>query len=97
MTTAEMYKVQEGGPVTTPDRLSAFDVVLRIAESLQVIPKISGTASASVSGSLDLSVDTTATQERERQLRRELAALSLDPQALDRDSEIDIWGFHGEG
>jgi hypothetical protein len=27
---------------------------------------------------------------------RKLAALSFDPDSLDRESEVDIWGFHGD-
>jgi hypothetical protein len=27
-------------------------------------------------------------------LLQELADLSVDPEALDREAEIDIWGFH---
>lgn len=31
------------------------------------------------------------------QAMRDLAALSFDPDSLDRESVVDIWGFHGAG
>jgi hypothetical protein len=34
------------------------------------------------------------TATRRAELMRELAVLSGDPDALDRDSDVDIWGFH---
>jgi hypothetical protein len=38
---------------------------------------------------------TTATEAHRARMRAQLAALSVDPDSLDRDSETDIWGFHG--
>ena len=43
--------------------------------------------------SLNLSFETTQERQRRAEAMRRLAALSMDPDSLDRESDFDLWGF----
>lgn len=69
-----------GAPTTEPGTITATpDLLPRLNLAVRVVQ--------------NYAVVDIEQQERLRALRVELARLSLDPDSLDRDSDIDIWGF----
>jgi hypothetical protein len=72
----------------------------RTDEATDVLPALSRAARLTTKALVSLTVVTTRGEglpmapERRAELLRDLAALSVDPDSMDRESEVDIWGFH---
>lgn len=86
MTTAEIYRSPAGLSGTTSTAVPEF---------MQVLGRLKQAAAATgFSFATTISAERAMSEARRALLLRELAELSVDPSALDRDSEVDIWGFH---
>jgi hypothetical protein len=85
-TTADIYAIDE--PLTG----ATVDAPPELLRELGRVQDVVVEAIVAFKTTLGGSAPMTATRRAE--LMRELATLSGDPDALDRDSEVDIWGFH---
>lgn len=90
MTTAEIYR--------PPSEGSGGSVSTAVPEFLQILSRWEqAAAKAGIGFATTISAERAMSSARRALLLRELAQLSVDPNALDRDSEVDLWGLHDDG
>jgi hypothetical protein len=85
-TTAESYAPPRAAPASTGD---ATDVAAALLRAHHVATE----ALVSLTRVTTLDRSASMTPARRAELLRDLGALSVDPDSMDRESEVDIWGF----